>query len=45
MTTVDGEAVFDNVRGKDDGLRPYAPHTIGPAGMFYRDRLQALGRQ
>ena len=45
MTTADGEAVFDNVRGQDDGLRPYAPHTIGPAGMFYRDRLQGLGGQ
>ncbi len=22
------------------GLQPYVPHTTGPAGMFYRQRLQ-----
>jgi hypothetical protein len=24
----------------NQGLRPYVPHTTGPAGMFYRQRLQ-----
>ncbi|MDO5675690.1 MAG: hypothetical protein Q4G66_12375 [bacterium] len=42
MADEDGEPRFDNVRGKDDGLRPYTPHTTGPAGLFYRDRLQGL---
>ena len=42
MADEDGEPLFDNVRGKDDGLRPYTPHTTGPAGLFYRDRLKGL---
>lgn len=42
MADEDGEPLFDNVRGKDDGLRPYTPHTTGPAGLFYRDRLRGL---
>jgi hypothetical protein len=33
---------FDAIQGKtaDQGLEPYTPHTTGPAGMFYRQRLQ-----
>ncbi|MFP7753094.1 hypothetical protein ACLG6S_00290 [Thermodesulfobacteriota bacterium B35] len=36
---------FDNLRGRDDGLRPYTPHTTGPAGMFYRQRFSDLLQQ
>lgn len=32
---------FDNLRGRDAGHVPYTPHTTGPAGLFYRDRLKA----
>ncbi len=32
---------FDNLRGQGTGLVPYTPHTTGPAGLFYRDRLRA----
>lgn len=42
MVNKAGEASFDNIRGNDDGLRPYTPHTTGPAGVFYRDRFQHL---
>lgn len=38
----DGQVPFDNVVGKGTGLRPYTPHTTGPAGMFYLDRFQHL---
>jgi hypothetical protein len=33
---------FDNLRPLLDSrlLRPYAPHTVGPAGLFYEDRLR-----
>jgi len=33
---------FDAVtaQSEHDGLQPYTPHTTGPAGMFYRQRLQ-----
>ena len=33
---------FDAIQGQtaDQGLEPYTPHTTGPAGMFYRQRLQ-----
>ena len=34
-----GETIFNGVQGKDAGLRPYIPHTIGRAGAFYRQRL------
>jgi hypothetical protein len=27
-------------QGANKGLRPYTPHTTGPAGLFYRQRLQ-----
>jgi hypothetical protein len=32
----------DNQTGADNGLRPYTPHTTGPAGLFFRDRFQHL---
>ncbi len=35
-------ANFDNVAGKDSGLRPYTPHTTGPAGLFYEQRFLHL---
>lgn len=33
---------FDAItaQSNNQGLRPYVPHTTGPAGMFYRQRLQ-----
>lgn len=42
MTDEAGEPLFDNLRGVDNGIKPYTPHTTGPAGLFYRDRLQGL---
>ncbi|NQS72142.1 MAG: hypothetical protein HQQ73_08305 [Desulfobulbaceae bacterium] len=42
MVDDQGEPLFDNLRGAGDGLKPYTPHTTGPAGLFYRDRLQGL---
>ncbi len=32
---------FDSIPSKapDMGLRPYVPHTTGPAGLFYRQRI------
>ena len=42
MTAPDGQVLFDNIKGQDDGLRPYTPHTTGPAGQFYLDRFQHL---
>ena len=38
----EGQVPFDNVVGEGTGLRPYTPHTTGPAGMFSRDRFQHL---
>ncbi|MBU0675679.1 MAG: hypothetical protein KJ950_13640 [Proteobacteria bacterium] len=35
-----GETVFDSIQGKGPTLLPYTPHTIGPAGAFYRLRLR-----
>ncbi len=37
---------FDAVAGHtaDKGLAPYIPHTTGPAGMFYRQRLRDFYR-
>ncbi|MBU0479784.1 MAG: hypothetical protein KKG47_01655 [Proteobacteria bacterium] len=34
-----GETVFDSVRGNGKEFRTYTPHTTGPAGIFYRQRL------
>lgn len=33
---------FDSVlsQAPDMGLRPYVPHTIGPAGFFYKERIE-----
>ncbi len=33
---------FDSVpsNAPDMGLRPYTPHTTGPAGLFYRERIE-----
>ncbi len=33
---------FDNLRPRPNArlLRPYAPHTVGPAGFFYEERLR-----
>jgi hypothetical protein len=33
---------FDSVQSqaKKSGIRPYVPHTTGPAGIFYRERIQ-----
>lgn len=42
MTASDGQVLFENIKGQDDGLRPYTPHTTGPAGLFYLDRFQHL---
>ncbi|MBU0664734.1 MAG: cytochrome c3 family protein [Proteobacteria bacterium] len=37
---------FDAIQAQssDKGLQPYTPHTTGPAGMFYRQRLQDFYR-
>jgi hypothetical protein len=44
LSLVDGDdnPLVDNQTGADNGLRPYTPHTTGPAGLFYRDRFQHL---
>jgi hypothetical protein len=38
----DGKTRFDNsrLRGDDDGLSPYTPHTTGAAGIFWQSRLR-----
>jgi hypothetical protein len=38
----DEEIRFDSVfpRSNPQGLRPYTPHTTGPAGLFYNDRIR-----
>lgn len=35
---------FDSAAANDSmqGLRPYIPHTTGPAGVFYRERIDAF---
>ena len=38
----EGAVLFDNLKGKDNGLRPYTPHTTGPAGLFYHRRFAPL---
>ena len=38
----DENVVFDNIRGEDQVLLPYTPHTTGKAGMFYLDRFAHL---
>ena len=37
---------FDAIQAQsaDKGLQPYTPHTTGPAGIFYRQRLQDFYR-
>ena len=37
----EGETRFDSIKGRDEGLRPYTPHTVGKAGAFYKQRLSA----
>ncbi len=43
----DGEVIagLDNIVGSNDGLLPYAPHTTGPAGLFYEQRFRHLLRE
>jgi hypothetical protein len=33
---------FDSVRSQasDMGMRPYVPHTTGPAGFFYKEHIE-----
>ena len=38
----DGEVLFDNLKGSGSGLRPYTPHTTGPAGLFFKQRFLHL---
>ncbi|MBC8207850.1 MAG: hypothetical protein H8E79_01605 [Desulfobulbaceae bacterium] len=40
----DDEVRFDSVSATDHnkGLRPYTPHTTGPAGMFYQLRINTF---
>jgi hypothetical protein len=38
----DEEVLFDNLTGRNDGMRPYTPHTTGPAGLFYEQRFLHL---
>ncbi|MCB2214836.1 hypothetical protein [Desulfofustis glycolicus] len=44
LSWIDGNETvrFDNLRPRPDShlLRPYAPHTVGPAGLFYEERLR-----
>jgi hypothetical protein len=42
MVEADGQVRFDNLKGTDDGLRPYTPHTTGHAGLFYLNRFKHL---
>ena len=42
LVDADDNPLVDNLTGADNGLRPYTPHTTGPAGLFYRDRFQHL---
>jgi hypothetical protein len=41
----DEETVLDNVTGSGPTLLPYAPHTTGPAGLFYLYRFADLMKQ
>ncbi len=36
-----GKVVFNSIGNKDaaGGMRPYTPHTVGKAGLFFRQRL------
>lgn len=38
----DDEVRFDSIPSlaPDEGMRPYTPHTTGPAGIFYEQRLR-----
>jgi len=38
----DDRVLFDSVGSQvaNGGVRPYVPHTTGPAGFFYRERLE-----
>ncbi len=40
----DGNVMFDNEEGSDNnaGMLPYIPHTTGPAGLFYEERLREI---
>ena len=42
LLQADGTVPFNNIKGRDAGLRPYVPHTTGPAGLFYLNRLSGL---
>ena len=42
LVEADGRVPFDNVTGQDSGMRPYTPHTTGPAGLFFLDRFRHL---
>ncbi len=44
ITWVDkeGETIFNSISGKSNQLRPYTPHTIGKAGVFYQQRFSNL---
>ena len=35
----DEQIRFENIRPVIPGLRPYAPHSIGKAGLFYQERI------
>lgn len=37
-------ATGTKTQASSKGLRPYTPHTTGPAGMFYQQRLQEFYR-
>jgi hypothetical protein len=39
------ETGFDSLKGRDEGLRPYTPHTIGKAGAFYKQRLSVAPKE
>ncbi len=34
--------IFDDITGKTSGYLPYTPHTIGPAGLYFRQRFSHL---
>lgn len=37
----EGETIVDNIKPVDSSpFLPYSPHTIGPAGMYYENRLK-----
>ncbi len=37
----EGRPLADNIVGQDDGYRPFTPHSTGPAGAFFPQRLRA----